>query len=58
MLLAQVVGALVWLGSHIAQAKFRLGDSAARPASAVAFGYFMIFLAGVSLVAYLVLYFV
>jgi heme/copper-type cytochrome/quinol oxidase subunit 3 len=56
-LLAQLVGALLWLGSHIAQAK-PLGDSAARPASAGMFGYFLIFLAGVSLVAYLVLYFV
>jgi heme/copper-type cytochrome/quinol oxidase subunit 3 len=56
-LLAQIVGALLWLGSHVAQAK-PLGDSAARPASAGIFGYFLIFLAGVSLVAYLVLYFV
>jgi len=56
-LLAQLVGALLWLGSHIAQAR-PLGDSAARPASAGMFGYFLIFLAGVSLVAYLVLYFV
>jgi heme/copper-type cytochrome/quinol oxidase subunit 3 len=56
-LLAQVVGALLWLGSHIAQAK-PLGDSVARPASASMFGYFLIYLAGVSLVAYLVLYFV
>ena len=56
-LLAQVVGSLLWLGSHVAQAK-PLGDSAARPASAGMFGYFLIFLVGVSLVAYLVLYFV
>jgi heme/copper-type cytochrome/quinol oxidase subunit 3 len=56
-LLAQIVGALLWVGSHVAQAK-PLGDSAARPASAGIFGYFLIFLAGVSLVAYLVLYFV
>jgi Heme/copper-type cytochrome/quinol oxidase, subunit 3 len=57
VLLAQVVGSLLWLGSHIAQAN-PTGDSAARPASAAIFGNFLIFLAGVSLVAYLVLYFV
>ena len=56
-LLVQVVGALLWLGSHVAQAK-PLGDVVARPASASMFGYFLIYLAGVSLVAYLVLYFV
>lgn len=57
VLLAQVVGALIWLGTHIAQA-VPTGDSVARPASAALFGNFLIFLAGVSLVAYLVLYFV
>jgi len=57
VLMAQVVGSLLWLGSHIAQAK-PTGDSVARPASAVLFGNFLIFLSGVSVVAYLVLYFV
>ena len=56
-LLAQLAGALIWLGSHVAQSK-PLGDSAARPSSAGMFGYFLIFLAGVSLITYLVLYFV
>jgi len=56
-LLAQLAGALIWLGSHVAQSK-PLGDSAARPGSAGMFGYFLIFLAGVSLITYLVLYFV
>lgn len=55
-LMVQVVGAMLWLGTHIHQAN-PTGDSVARPASAVAFSYFMIFLAVVSLVAYLVLYF-
>jgi heme/copper-type cytochrome/quinol oxidase subunit 3 len=55
-LMVQVVGALFWLGTHVHQAN-PTGDSIARPASAVAFGNFMIFLAGVGLVAYLVLYF-
>ena len=57
VLLAQVVGSLLWLGTHIAQAT-PTGDTVARPASAALFGNFLIFLAGVSLVAYLVLYFV
>ena len=56
VLMVQVVGALIWLGTHIHQAS-ATGDSTARPASAVAFGYFMIFLAGVSLASYLVLYY-
>jgi heme/copper-type cytochrome/quinol oxidase subunit 3 len=56
VLMVQIVGALIWLGTHIHQAN-PTGDSTARPASAVAFGYFMIFLAGVSLASYLVLYF-
>jgi heme/copper-type cytochrome/quinol oxidase subunit 3 len=55
-LMVQLVGALLWLGTHVHQAS-PTGDSTARPASAVAFGNFMIFLAGVSLVSYLVLYF-
>jgi heme/copper-type cytochrome/quinol oxidase subunit 3 len=57
VLLVQLVGALMWLGTHIAQT-VPTGDTAARPASARLFGNFLIFLAGVSLVAYLVLYFV
>lgn len=56
VLMVQVVGAMVWLGTHIHQTS-ATGDSTTRPASAVAFSYFMIFLAGVSLVSYLVLYF-
>jgi heme/copper-type cytochrome/quinol oxidase subunit 3 len=55
-ILVQLVGALIWLGTHIHQAN-PTGDSAARPAAALAFGYFMVFLAGVSLVSFLVLYF-
>jgi heme/copper-type cytochrome/quinol oxidase subunit 3 len=54
--MVQVVGAMLWLGTHIHQAN-PAGDSVARPASAAVFAYFMIFLAAVSLVAYLVLYF-
>jgi heme/copper-type cytochrome/quinol oxidase subunit 3 len=57
VLLAQLVGALIWLGTHIAQA-VPTGDTTARPASAILYGNFLIFLAGVSLVAYLVMYFV
>lgn len=56
VLIVQVVGALGWLGTHIHQAN-PTGDSVARPASVVEFGNFMIFLAAISLVAYLVLYF-
>jgi heme/copper-type cytochrome/quinol oxidase subunit 3 len=55
-LMVQLAGALLWLGTHINQVS-PTGDTVARPASAVAFGYFMIFLAAVSLIAYLVLYF-
>jgi heme/copper-type cytochrome/quinol oxidase subunit 3 len=55
-LMIHVAGALLWLGTHIHQAN-PTGDSVARPAPAVAFGNFLVFLAGVSLVAYLVLYF-
>lgn len=56
VLMVQLVGALIWLGTHIHQAN-PTGDSTARPASAVVFGNFMIFLAGVSLVSFLVLYY-
>ncbi len=57
VLMAQTVGALIWLATHIAQAE-PAGDTVVRPASAILFGNFLLFLAGVSLVAYLVLYFV
>jgi heme/copper-type cytochrome/quinol oxidase subunit 3 len=57
MLLAQLVGSLAWIGTHIAQAGPG-GDTPARPASAVSFGNFLFFLTGISLIAYLVLYFV
>jgi heme/copper-type cytochrome/quinol oxidase subunit 3 len=56
VLLAEVVVAMAWLGTLIAQAT-PLGDATARPASAAAFGNFMVMLAGVGVVAYLVLYF-
>jgi heme/copper-type cytochrome/quinol oxidase subunit 3 len=56
VLMVQVVGAMLWLGTHIHQAN-PTGDSVARPASAVVFGNFMIFLAAVGLASYLVLYF-
>jgi hypothetical protein len=57
VLLAQVLGALIWLGTHIAQAT-PTGDTAARPVSATLFGNFLIFLGAASLIAYLVLYFI
>ncbi|HZK73445.1 MAG TPA: hypothetical protein VFD88_05545 [Clostridia bacterium] len=53
----QVVGAMLWLASHVAQSK-PSGDVAKRPGSAVSFGYFLAFLAGIGLISYLVLYFV
>jgi len=56
VLLAEVVVAMAWLGTLIAQTT-PLGDATARPASAAAFGNFMVMLAGVGVVAYLVLYF-
>jgi heme/copper-type cytochrome/quinol oxidase subunit 3 len=56
LLMVQVVGGLAWLATHVHQAN-PTGDSVARPASAIAFANFMIFLAATSLVAYLVLYF-
>jgi heme/copper-type cytochrome/quinol oxidase subunit 3 len=57
VLMAEVVVAMIWLGTHIAQAT-PIGDTTARPASAAAFGNFMVMLAGVGVVAYLVLYFI
>lgn len=53
----QLVGAVLWLATHVAQARPG-GDMSVRPASAVSFSYFLAFLAGISLIAYLVLYFV
>jgi heme/copper-type cytochrome/quinol oxidase subunit 3 len=55
--LFQLVGALFWLATHIAQARPDR-DATIRPASAATFGNFMVFLAGIGLVSYLVLYFV
>jgi heme/copper-type cytochrome/quinol oxidase subunit 3 len=55
--LVQLVGAMLWLASHIAQARAR-GDVTIRPVSAAVFGYFLAFLAGIGLISYLVLYFV
>jgi heme/copper-type cytochrome/quinol oxidase subunit 3 len=55
--LFQLTGALFWLATQIAQAR-PLGDATIRPASASIFGNFMIFLAAIGLVSYLVLYFV
>jgi heme/copper-type cytochrome/quinol oxidase subunit 3 len=56
-MLIQVVGSLIWLATHIAQAK-PAGDTNVRPESAARFGNFLLFLAGISLIAYLTLYFV
>jgi heme/copper-type cytochrome/quinol oxidase subunit 3 len=53
----QLVAAVLWLATHIAQARPG-GDVTIRPAAAATFGYFLAFLAGISLIAYLVLYFV
>jgi heme/copper-type cytochrome/quinol oxidase subunit 3 len=57
VLMAEVVVSMIWLGTHIAQAT-PIGDTTARPASVAAFGNFLVMLAGVGVVAYLVLYFV
>jgi heme/copper-type cytochrome/quinol oxidase subunit 3 len=56
VLFAEVVVAMVWLATLIAQAK-PTGDATARPASAAAFGNFIVMLAAVGAIAYLVLYF-
>ena len=55
--LVQLVAAMFWLTGQIAQAKPG-GDVTIRPASALIFGYFLAFLAGIALLSYLVLYFV
>jgi heme/copper-type cytochrome/quinol oxidase subunit 3 len=55
--LVQLVGAMFWLASHIAQARPGL-DVSTRPESALTFGYFLAFLACIGLLSYLVLYFI
>jgi heme/copper-type cytochrome/quinol oxidase subunit 3 len=55
--LFQLVGALLWLATHIAQT-YPSGDAMIRPKSVVTFGSFMVFLAAIALVSYVVLYFV
>src|ERR1700680_716777 len=55
--LFQLVGALLWLATHIAQARPQ-AEATIRPASAATFSWFMIFLAAIGLVSYLVMYFV
>jgi heme/copper-type cytochrome/quinol oxidase subunit 3 len=55
--LFQLTGAMFWLAGQVAQAR-PLGDATIRPRSAVIFGNFMLFLAAIALVSYLVLYFV
>ncbi len=55
--LFQFVGALFWLATQIAQARPNR-DATIRPASAATFSLFMVFLAGIGLVSYLVMYFV
>ena len=55
--LFQLVGALLWLTTHIAQVRPN-GDAQIRPVSAATFSGFMIFLAAIGLVSYLVMYFV
>jgi heme/copper-type cytochrome/quinol oxidase subunit 3 len=53
----QLVGAVLWMGTQVAQSRAG-GDMSVRPASAAMFSYFLAFLAGINLIAYLVLYFV
>jgi heme/copper-type cytochrome/quinol oxidase subunit 3 len=55
--LFQLTGAMLWLATQIAQTR-PLGDATIRPKSVVIFGNFMVFLAAVALVSYVVLYFV
>lgn len=55
--LIQLVGAILWLTSNIAQGRPG-GDVTIRPASALVFGHFLAFLAGIGLISYLVLYFI
>src|SRR6202158_3368107 len=55
--LFQLLGAMLWLGSRIAQA-YPYRDATVRPKSVLTFANFTAFLAAIALVAYLVLYFV
>jgi heme/copper-type cytochrome/quinol oxidase subunit 3 len=55
--LFQLAGATFWLATQIAQS-YPQGDATVRPKSAITFGNFMLFLAAIALVSYLVLYFV
>lgn len=57
VLMIQTAGALLWLGTLIAQSRSS-GDMVLRRATAASFSMFLWFLAGVGLLAYLVLYFV
>jgi heme/copper-type cytochrome/quinol oxidase subunit 3 len=54
--LFQLIGALFWVATQTAQMRPN-GDAVIRPASSAIFGNFMVFLAGIGLVSYLVLYF-
>jgi heme/copper-type cytochrome/quinol oxidase subunit 3 len=55
--LFQLTGAMLWLATHIAQARPNR-DATVRPKSVLIFANFTAFLAAIALVAYLVLYFV
>jgi heme/copper-type cytochrome/quinol oxidase subunit 3 len=57
VLMIQTAGALIWLVTHIAQSG-PTGDMLTRRATASSFSNFLWFLAGIGLLAYLVLYFV
>jgi len=57
VIMVQTAGALLWLGTLIAQARPG-GDMVLRRATAASFSMFLWFLAGVGLLAYIVLYFV
>ena len=56
-LMVQFAIALLWLLTHVAQAR-PLGDWVARRATALSFSNFLFFLAGIGVIAYIVLYFV
>jgi heme/copper-type cytochrome/quinol oxidase subunit 3 len=56
-LMVQLAAAVLWLLTHIAQAR-PVGDWAARKATATTFSSFLAFLAGIGIIAYIVLYFV
>jgi heme/copper-type cytochrome/quinol oxidase subunit 3 len=55
--MVQLVGSMLWLASHIAQSRPG-GDVSIRPGSAVVFGNFLVYLAVIGLLSYVVLYFV